>query len=78
MDHLAQVYREIEACYLWILLAIGLPGNLLTIATMTSMRVGKVSSWRKLSPATFLVIYLAASDAAAITMKSVYRSVDSH
>ncbi|BFZ06275.1 hypothetical protein BsWGS_09314 [Bradybaena similaris] len=58
---------DISAIYLWVLFAIGVPGNILTIITTLSMQT--------LSPATFFVALLAFFDGSALVVKLTYQQL---
>ncbi|CAG5125594.1 unnamed protein product, partial [Candidula unifasciata] len=53
--------------YLWILFAIGVPGNVLTIITTLSMQA--------LSPATFFIALLAFFDGSALVVKLIFQQL---
>lgn len=61
-NRILQVAGEISDVYLWVLLAIGLPGNILAMVTIASM---------KICPATFFISLLAAIDTSSLIMKLI-------
>ncbi|BFZ06274.1 hypothetical protein BsWGS_09313 [Bradybaena similaris] len=65
-DRILQVARQINGVYLWVLFAIGLPGNILTMVTIASM---------KICPATFFISLLAALDTTSLILKLVGQQV---
>ena len=72
VDRLRHLYDDITTYYLWVLLAIGLPGNLLTILTFGNALFTHKLTLTSIGVNFYFVIYLAVSDAAALVVKALY------
>ncbi|CAG5115695.1 unnamed protein product, partial [Candidula unifasciata] len=60
-DRIIQLANRISDLYIWILVAIGLPGNIFTIITVAAMKI--------ICPAKFLISLLAALDTVSLICK---------
>ncbi|XP_059150317.1 mu-type opioid receptor-like [Physella acuta] len=69
-DRLWSIVMSIHAVYLWVIAALGLPGNILALITILSMHV--------ITPAAMLVATLAATDGLALIFKLIGHQVFRH
>ncbi|XP_059144304.1 sex peptide receptor-related protein 2-like isoform X2 [Physella acuta] len=63
IDRLDKITDGINRYYLWVLVSIGVPANLMTILTILTMQV--------VSPATFFIAVLAFTDGSALVLKLI-------
>lgn len=69
-NRLWSIVASIHAVYLWVITALGLPGNILALITILSMHA--------ITPASMLVATLAATDGLALTLKLIGHQLFRH